>query len=38
MPVRTPEEPLLSISVTTAKANGLGIPRSIFERADRFVE
>ena len=38
VPVQTPEQLLLTINLTTAKAIGLNIPRSILERTDRFVE
>jgi putative ABC transport system substrate-binding protein len=38
MPVQTPEQLPLAINLTTAKAIGLDIPRSILERTDRFVE
>jgi putative tryptophan/tyrosine transport system substrate-binding protein len=38
MPVQTPEQLPLAINLTTAKAIGLNIPRSILERTDRFVE
>jgi putative tryptophan/tyrosine transport system substrate-binding protein len=38
MPIQTPEQLLLAINLTTAKAIGLDIPRSVLERTDRFVE
>ena len=38
MPIQTPEQLPLAINLTTAKAIGLDIPRSILERTDRFVE
>jgi putative ABC transport system substrate-binding protein len=38
MPIQTPEQLLLTINLTTAKSIGLDIPRTILERADRFVE
>jgi putative ABC transport system substrate-binding protein len=38
VPVQMPEQLLLSMNLTTAKAIGLNIPRSILERTDRFVE
>ncbi len=38
MPIQTPEQLLLTINLTTAKAIGLNIPRSILERAERVVE
>jgi putative tryptophan/tyrosine transport system substrate-binding protein len=38
MPIQTPEQLLLTINLTTAKAIGLDIPRNILERTDRFVE
>jgi putative ABC transport system substrate-binding protein len=38
LPIQTPEQLLLSINLTTAKAIGLDIPRSILERTDRLVE
>jgi putative tryptophan/tyrosine transport system substrate-binding protein len=38
MPIQTPEQLLLTINLTTAKSLGLDIPRTILERADRFVE
>jgi len=38
MPIQTPDNLTLTINLTTAKAIGLGLPLSIFERADRLVE
>jgi putative ABC transport system substrate-binding protein len=38
MPVQMPEELPLAINLTTAKAIGLDIPRTILERTIRFVE
>jgi putative ABC transport system substrate-binding protein len=38
MPIQTPEQMVLTINLTTAKAIGLDIPPSILERADRVVE
>jgi putative tryptophan/tyrosine transport system substrate-binding protein len=38
IPVQTPERLMLAINLTTAKAIGLEIPRSVLERTDRFVE
>jgi hypothetical protein len=36
--LQTPERLLLAITLTTAKAPDLDIPRGILERTDRFVE
>jgi putative tryptophan/tyrosine transport system substrate-binding protein len=36
--IQTPEKLILAVNLTTAKAIGLDIPRSILERTDRFVE
>jgi putative ABC transport system substrate-binding protein len=38
LPIQTPEQLLLTINLTTARAIGLDIPRSILERAERVVE
>jgi putative ABC transport system substrate-binding protein len=38
LPIQTPEQLLLTVNLTTAKAIGLDIPRSILERTDRLVE
>lgn len=38
LPIQTPEKFLLTVNLTTAKAIGLDIPRSILERTDRLVE
>jgi putative tryptophan/tyrosine transport system substrate-binding protein len=38
IPIQTPEQLLLTINLTTAKAIGLDIPQSILEWTDRFVE
>jgi putative tryptophan/tyrosine transport system substrate-binding protein len=38
MPVQMPEELPLAINLTTAKAIGLDIPRTVLERTIRFVE
>jgi putative ABC transport system substrate-binding protein len=38
IPIQTSEPLLLAINLTTAKAIGLDIPRSILERTERFVE
>jgi putative tryptophan/tyrosine transport system substrate-binding protein len=38
MPIQTPEQILLTLNLTTAKAIGFDIPRNILERTDRFVE
>ena len=38
MPIQTPEQLLLTINLTTAKAIGLDIPHSILERTERLVE
>jgi ABC-type uncharacterized transport system substrate-binding protein len=37
-PIQTPDTMLLTINLTTAKAIGLELPRSVLERADRLVE
>ena len=36
--IQTPEKLILAVNLTTARAIGLAIPRSILERTDRFVE
>jgi len=36
--IQTPEKLFLAVNLTTARAIGLAIPRSILERTDRFVE
>jgi len=36
--IQTPEKLILAVNLTTARAIGLDIPRSILERTDRFVE
>jgi putative tryptophan/tyrosine transport system substrate-binding protein len=36
--IQTPEKLILAVNLTTARAIGLDIPRSILERADRFGE
>jgi putative ABC transport system substrate-binding protein len=38
MPIQTPEQLLLTINLTTAKATGVEIPRGVLERTDRVVE
>jgi putative ABC transport system substrate-binding protein len=38
LPIQTPEKFLLIVNLTTAKAIGLDIPRSVLERTDRIVE
>ena len=38
IPVQTPEKLALAINLTTARAIGLDIPRSVLERTDRLVE
>jgi len=38
MPVQTPDKLTLVLNLTTARAIGLGLPRSVLERADRLVE
>jgi putative ABC transport system substrate-binding protein len=38
MPIETPEQLPFTINLTTARAIGLDIPRSILERTDRIVE
>jgi putative ABC transport system substrate-binding protein len=38
LPIQTPEQLLLTINLTTARAIGLDMPRSILERAERVVE
>lgn len=38
LPIQTPEKLILAINLTTAKAIGLKLPRSLAERADRFFE
>ena len=38
IPVQTAEKLTLVINLSTAKAIGLDIPRTILERTDRFVE
>ena len=38
MPIQTPEKLVLTINLSTAKAIGLDIPRSILERAEHIVE
>jgi putative ABC transport system substrate-binding protein len=38
IPIQTPDQLLLTINLTTAKAIGLDIPRDILERTDRIVE
>jgi len=36
--IQTPEQQLLTLNLTTAKAIGLTIPLGILERAERIVE
>jgi putative ABC transport system substrate-binding protein len=38
IPIQTPDELILAVNLTTAKAIGLGLPLSVLERADRLVE
>jgi putative ABC transport system substrate-binding protein len=38
LPIQTPEQLLLTINLSTAKAIGLDIPPSILERTERIVE
>jgi putative tryptophan/tyrosine transport system substrate-binding protein len=38
MPIQTPDNLTLAINLTIAKTIGLGLPRSVLERADRLVE
>jgi putative tryptophan/tyrosine transport system substrate-binding protein len=38
LPIQTPEQLLLTLNLTTAKAIGLDIPPGVLERADRVVE
>jgi putative tryptophan/tyrosine transport system substrate-binding protein len=38
MRIQTPEQLVLTLNLTTAKAIGLNIPPSVFERAERVVE
>ena len=38
MAIQTPDQMMLTINLTTARAIGLGLPRSVLERADRLVE
>jgi len=38
LPIQTPEQLLLAVNLTTAKAIGLDIPSSILERTERVVE
>ena len=38
LPIETPDRLILSVNLTTAKAIGLRISRTVLERADRLVE
>ena len=38
LPIQTPEQLVLTLNLTTAKAIGLNIPPSVLERAERVVE
>jgi putative ABC transport system substrate-binding protein len=38
LPIQTPEQQLLTLNLSTAKAIGLAIPRGVLERAERVME